>query len=73
MGCGVRVHPGPFFSCEESEAGGMNREPGEGVATRLGLQGLEVGAVEWVQHRRRGRVRLVGAESRDARRKCAER
>jgi transposase len=50
----------------------MNQEPGDCVATYLGLQGFAVVAVELVQHPQRGWVKLVRLERRDGQHKCPE-
>ena len=43
----------------------MNQEPGDWVATDLGLQGFAVVAVERVRHPQRGWVKLVRIQRRD--------
>ena len=50
----------------------MNQEPGDCVATYLGLQGFAVVAVEWVQHPRRGQVKIVRVERREGRHECPD-
>ena len=50
----------------------MNQEPGDCVATYLGLQGFEVTAVERVQHPRRGRVKIVRVKRRDGPHECPD-
>lgn len=50
----------------------MNQEPGDCVATYLGLQGFAVVAVEWVLHPRRGQVKIVRVERREGRHECPD-
>jgi len=50
----------------------MSQEPGDCVATYLGLQGFEVVAVERAQHPQRGPVKLVRIERRDGQHECPE-
>jgi hypothetical protein len=50
----------------------MNQEPGDCVATYLGLRGFAVVAVELVQHPQRGWVKLVRIERQDGQHKCPE-
>ncbi len=48
----------------------MNQEPGDCVATYLGLQGFKVVAVERVSHPHRGPVKVVRLERRDGQHEC---
>ena len=50
----------------------MNQEPGDCVATYIGLEGLAVVAVALVQHPQGGWVKLVRIERRDGQHKCPE-
>jgi len=50
----------------------MNQEPSNTVAAYLGLQGFEVVAVERMQHRRRGQVKVVRIQRRDGQHECPE-
>ena len=50
----------------------MNQEPGDCVATYLGLQGFDVVAVERVQHPQRGPVKIVRVERRDGQHECPD-
>jgi transposase len=50
----------------------MNQEPGDCVATYLGLQGFAVVAVERVQHPQRGQVKIVRVERREGQHECPD-
>jgi hypothetical protein len=50
----------------------MNQDPGDLVATHLGLQGFEVVAVVRTRHRRFGRVKLVRVERRTGPHECSQ-
>ena len=50
----------------------MNQEPGDCVATYLGLQGFDVVAVERVQHPQRGPVKIVRVERRAGQHECPD-
>ena len=50
----------------------MNQEPGDCVATYLGLQGFDVVAVERVPHPTRGPVKLVRVKRRAGQHECPD-
>ena len=50
----------------------MNQGPGDFDAAYLGLQGFELVAVEQEQDSRRGRVKIVKVQRREARHECSD-